>query len=179
MCPRTPQERIGEEIVEVLAPQLMEEIVKFREASNSRVFVFVSLSGDLVFSMFQSFVRTVFDKKRFMSSHPSSQREPQTYDDVRTERAAIALSGGFSGPLVKRQRSAGRPTFQETRERAVQEQILQFHELPNGAYPIRAVWWRPGQPIVRPLTADVIANVSTLFVAVCDEFVRSTKSNHA
>ena len=97
-------------------------------ASYPRVLVFVSLSGNLgsscgkkcrihvscvVFFTFKSFVRTVFDIKRFMSSHPSSQQELQTLDDVRTERVAIAVSVGLSWPPLKRQRSAGRPSFQQ------------------------------------------------------------------
>ena len=45
-----------------------------------------------MFITLQSFVRTVVDMKRFMSSSPSSQQEMQTLDAVRTERAAIALS---------------------------------------------------------------------------------------
>ena len=73
----------------------------------------------------------------------------QTLDDVRTERAAVALSVGLSWPLVKRQRSAVRPTFQEAWDRAVQQHILQFQDLPDGAYLTRAAWWRPGQPVVR------------------------------
>ena len=134
-------------------------------ASYPRVLVFVSLSGNLgsscgkkcrihvscvVFFTFKSFAQTVFDIKRFMSSRPSSQQELQTLDDVRTERVAVALSVGLSWPPVKRQRSAFRPSFQEAWELAVQQHILQFHELPDGAYLTRAAWWRPGQSVVRP-----------------------------
>ena len=67
----------------------------------------------VVFFTFKSFVRTVFDMKRFTSPRTSS------LDDVRTERAAIALSVGLSWPPVKRQRSAGRHTLEEAWERAV------------------------------------------------------------
>ena len=91
---------------------------------------------------------------------PSSQQELQTPDDVRTERVAIPLSVALSWPPLKRQRSAGRPTFQEAWERAVQQHILQFHELPDGAYLTRVAWWRPGQSVVRPLTADAISRAS-------------------
>ena len=154
--------------------------------SHSRLLVFVSLSGNLApgcgkmmwksaeltchvlcFSRSSLLCEMFSTMKRFTSPRSSS------LDDVRTERAAIALSVGLSWPPAKRQRSAGRSTFQEAWERAVHEHILQFHELPDRACH-RAAWWRPGQPIVRPLTADVIGSVSTLSAAVCVAFAPST-----
>ena len=89
----------------------------------------------------------------FVSRRSSSSvdLDSTSLDDVRTERAAIALSVGLSWPPVRRRRSRRRPSWQQHWERALQEHIrLQ-----------RPVWWRPGQAIDGPLTHKKIAHTST------------------
>ena len=84
---------------------------------------------------------------------------PQSLDDVRAERAAIALSVGLSWPpdrYTKQMR--GRPSRQQLWERALQDHILEHHELPHGVRLQRPVWWRPGEAIDRPLTHEELAH---------------------
>ena len=70
---------------------------------------------------------------RFVSKRSSSSLnlDSSPLDDVRTERAAIAPSVGLGWPPVKRRRSAGRPSWQQLWERALQDHILEHHELPR------------------------------------------------
>ena len=82
-------------------------------------------------------------------------------NDVGTERAAIALSVGLSWPPDRRRRSAGRPSWQQLWERALQEHILHHHELPHGVRLQRPAWWRPGETTDLPLTHEEIAHVKT------------------
>ena len=96
-----------------------------------------------------------------MRSSSSVDLDFSSLDDVRTERADIAMSVGLSWPPVKRWRSAGRPSWQQLWERALQEHILHHHELPHGVRLQRPVWWRPGETIDRPLTHEEIARVKT------------------
>ena len=77
------------------------------------------------------------------------------------EWAAIALSVGLSWPPVQRRRSAGRPTWQQHWECALQEYILHHHELPHGVRLQRADWWQPRDAIARPLTHEGKAYVRT------------------
>ena len=86
---------------------------------------------------------------------------PSSRDDVRTERAAIALSVGRSWPPHKRRRSAGRPSWQQLLERALQEHILHHHELPLGVRSQQPGWWQPGDAIACLFTHEEIAHVST------------------
>ena len=76
--------------------------------------------------------------QRFVSKRSSSSVDlapssaSSSLDDVRAERAAIALSVGLSWPPVKRQRSAGRRSWQQLSERALHKHILHHHELLYG-----------------------------------------------
>ena len=83
-------------------------------------------------------------------------------DDVRAERAAIALSVGLSWPPDRyTKQTRGRPSRQQLWERALQDHILEHHELPHGVRLQRPVWWRPGEAIDRPLTHEEIAHTKT------------------
>ena len=101
--------------------------------------------------------------QRFVSRRPSSSVDlgSSSLDDVRTERAAIAMSVGLSWPPVKRRRSAGRRSWQQLWERALQKHILHHHEVPRGVRLQRPDWWRPGGAIARPLTHEKIAHTRT------------------
>ena len=91
---------------------------------------------------------------RFVSKRSSS------LDDVRAERAA-----GLSWPPGKRRRSVGRPNWQQLWERALQDDILEHHELPHSVRLQRPAWWRPGEAIDRPLTHEELAHTKTLRAA--------------
>ena len=110
--------------------------------------------------------------KRFVASRSSSQQELQPHDDVWVERPAIALSVGLIWPPARHPRLPGR-TFQEAGKCALQQHILQHHELPHGAFLRRPDWWRPGQSLVKPLRPNDIASISTPS-ALCDEDEPST-----
>ena len=101
--------------------------------------------------------------QRFVSKRSSSSvdLDASSLDDVRTERPAIALSVGLSWPPVKWRRSAGRASWQQLWERALQEHIPHHLELPHGVRLQRLVWWQPGDATARPLTHEEIAHVST------------------
>ena len=100
--------------------------------------------------------------KRFLSSRSSSQQELQPLDDVRAERAAIALSVGLSWPPDRyTKQTRGRPSRQQLWERALQDHIMNHHELPQGIRLQRPVWWRPGEGIDRPLTHEKLAHIKT------------------
>ena len=101
--------------------------------------------------------------QRFVSrgSSLSVDLDFSSRDDVRTQRAAIALSVGLSWPPDRRWRSAGRPSWQQLWEGALQEHILRHHELPHGVLLQRPAWWRPGEAIDRPLTHEETAHVKT------------------
>ena len=81
-------------------------------------------------------------------------------DDVRAERAAIALSVGLSWPPVRQQRFAGRP-WQRVWERGLQEHIFHHHEFPHGVRSQPPDWRRPGETIALPLTQEEIADTIT------------------
>ena len=101
--------------------------------------------------------------QRFVSRRSSSSvdLDSSSLDDLRAERAAVALSVGLSWPPHRRRRSAGRPSWQQLWERALQEHILHHHELPRAVRIQRPGWRRPGDAIARPLSHEEIANVST------------------
>ena len=100
--------------------------------------------------------------KRFLSSRSSSQQELQHHEDVRAERAAIALSVGLSWPPDRyTKQTRGRPSRQQLWERALQEHIMNHHELPQGISLQRPAWWRPGEAIDRPLTHEELAQIKT------------------
>ena len=99
--------------------------------------------------------------KRFLSSRSSSQQELQPVEDLRAERAAIALSVGLSWPPDRfTKTSHGRPSRQQLWERALQDHIMNRHELPQGISLQRPAWWRP-EAIDRPLTHEELANIKT------------------
>ena len=104
---------------------------------------------------------------RFLSSRSSSQQELQAVDDLRAERAAIALSVGLSWPPDRYTKTRrGRPSWQQLWERALQDHIMNHHELPQGIRMQRPVWWRPGEAIDRPLTHEEFAHIKTPCAAV-------------
>ena len=101
---------------------------------------------------------------RFVSKRSSSSvdLDSASLDDVRAERAAIALSVGLSWPPDRYTKfPRGRPSRQQLWERALQEHIMNHHELPHGVRLQRPAWWRPGEAINRPLTHEEIAHVKT------------------
>ena len=101
---------------------------------------------------------------RFVSKRSSSSvdLDSASLDDVRAERAAIALSVGLSWPPDRYTKfPRGRPSRQQLWERALQEHIMNHHELPRGVRLQRPAWWRPGEAISRPLTHEEIAHVKT------------------
>ena len=71
---------------------------------------------------------------RFVSKRSSSSLnlDSASLDDVRAERAAFALSVGLSWPRDRYTKTRGRPSWQQLWERALQEHILNHHELPHG-----------------------------------------------
>ena len=83
--------------------------------------------------------------QRFVSKRSSSSVDlySSSLDDMRAERAAIALSVGLSWPLDRRRRSVRRPGWQQHWERALQKHIFHHQELPHGVCLQRPVWWRP------------------------------------
>ena len=108
------------------------------------------------------FPRPRIPMKRFLSSRTSSQQEFQPVDDLRAERAAIALSVGLSWPPDRFTKTPrGRPSWQQLRERALQEHIMNHQELPQGIRLQRPVWWRRGEAIDRPLTHEELAHTKT------------------
>ena len=101
---------------------------------------------------------------RFVSKRSSSSvdLDASSLDDVRAERAAIALSVGLSWPPDRyTKQTRGRPSRQQLWERALQDHILEHHELPHGVRLQRPAWWRPGEAIDRPLTHEELAHVKT------------------
>ena len=106
----------------------------------------------------------VFAMDRFVSKRSSSSvdLDASSLDDVRAERAAIALSVGLSWPPDRyTKQTRGRPSRQQLWERALQDHILEHHELPHGVRLQRPVWWRPGEAIDRPLTHEELAHTKT------------------
>ena len=100
--------------------------------------------------------------KRFLSLRSSSQQELQPVEDLRAERAAIALSVGLNWPPDRYTKTfSGRPSRQQLWERALQEHIMNRHELPQGTRLQRPAWWRPGEAIDRPLTHEELAIIKT------------------
>ena len=119
-----------------------------------------------VFSRTQTsvFPVEVFAMDRFVSKRSSSSvdLDASSLDDVRAERAAIALSVGLSWPPDRyTKQTRGRPSRQQLWERALQDHILEHHELPHGVRLQRPAWWRPGEAIDRPLTHEELAHVKT------------------
>ena len=104
----------------------------------------------------------MFAMHRFVSKRSSSSQNlaAPALDDVRGERAAIALSVGLSWP-PERTKMRGRPSWQQLWERALQERILNHHELPHGILLQRPGWWRRGEAIYWPLTHEELACIST------------------
>ena len=101
---------------------------------------------------------------RFVSKRSSSSvdLDASSLDDVRAERAAIALSVGLSWPPDRyTKQTLGRPSRQQLWERALQDHVLEHHELPHGARLQRPVWWRPGEAVDRPLTHEELAHTKT------------------
>ena len=101
---------------------------------------------------------------RFVSRRSSSSvdLDASSRDDVRAERTAIALSVGLSWPPDRYTKARrGRRSRQELWERALQEHILEHHELPHGISLQRPAWWRPGETIDRPLTREELAHIKT------------------
>ena len=101
---------------------------------------------------------------RFVSKRSSSSvdLDASSLDDVRAERAAIALSVGLSWPPDRyTKQTRGRPSRQQLWERALQDHILEHHELPHGVRLQRPAWWRPGEAIDRPLTHEELAHTKT------------------
>ena len=104
---------------------------------------------------------------RWTASSASAPRRqliwmPPRLDDVRAERAAIALSVGLSWPPDRyTKQTRGRPSWQQLWERALQDHILNHHELPHGIRLQRPAWWRPGEAIDRPLTHEELAHIKT------------------
>ena len=101
---------------------------------------------------------------RFVSKRSSSSvdLDASSLDDVRAERAAIALSVGLSWPPDRyTKQTRGRPSRQQLWERALQDHILEHHELPHGVRLQRPVWWRPGEAIDRSLTHEELAHIKT------------------
>ena len=97
--------------------------------------------------------------KRFMSSRSSSQQELQPVDDLRAERAAIV---GLSWPPDRYTKTrCGRPSWQQLWERALQDHIMNRHDLPQGIRLQRPAWWRPGEAIDRLLTHEELAHIKT------------------
>ena len=79
--------------------------------------------------------------RRFISKRSSSSvdLDSSSFGDVRTERDSIAVSVGLSWPPGTRCRSAGRSSWRQHWERALQEHILHHYELPHvSAYSSRA-----------------------------------------
>ena len=99
----------------------------------------------------------------FVSKRSSSSLilDSASLDDLRSERAAIALSVGLSWPLDRCTKTRGRPSWQQLWERALQEHILDHHELPHGVRLQRLVWWRSGEATDRPLTHAELAHTKT------------------
>ena len=119
-----------------------------------------------VFSRTQTsvFPVEVFAMERFVSKRSSSSvdLDASSLDDVRAERAAIALSVGLSWPPDRyTKQTRGRPSRQQLWERPLQDHILEHHELPHGVRLQRPVWWRPGEAIDRPLTHEELAHTKT------------------
>ena len=101
---------------------------------------------------------------RFVSKRSSSSvdLDASSLDDVRAERAAIALSVGLSWPPDRyTKQTRGRPSRQQLWERALQDHILEHHELPHGVRLQRPVWWRPGEAIDRTLTHEELVHIKT------------------
>ena len=106
----------------------------------------------------------VFAMDRFVGKRSSSSGDldASSLDDVRAERAPIALSVGLSWPPDRyTKQTRCRPSKQQLWERALQDHIMNHHELPHGIRLQRPDWWRPEGAIDRPLTHEEIAHTST------------------
>ena len=102
----------------------------------------------MLFFHFISPIQKSVSFKSFSSSRSSSQQELQPVEDLRAERAAIALSVGLSWPPDRYTKTPrGRPSRQQLWERALQDHIMNRHELPQGISLQRPAWWRPGEEI--------------------------------
>ena len=55
----------------------------------------------------------------------------------------------------------GGPSWQQLWARALQDHIMNHHELPLGSRLQRPVWWRPGEAIDQPLTHEELAHTKT------------------
>ena len=145
--------------------------VCFQEKEKNVVLFFIS-TRQFKKCHFEVFSRTqtsvfpveVFAMDRFVSKRSSSSvdLDASSLDDVRAERAAIALSVSLSWPPDRyTKQTRGRPSRQQLWERALQDHILEHRELPHEVRLQRPVWWRPGEAIDRPLTHEELAHVKT------------------
>ena len=118
--------------------------------------------------------------KRFLSSRSSSQQELQPVENLRAERAAIGLSVGLSWPPDRYTKTSrgrpSRPSRQQLWERALQEHIMNRHELPQGIRLQRPAWWRPGEAIDRPITHEELAHIKTPCAALSAAVVEDEPS---
>ena len=146
--------------------------VCFQEKEKKCCFVFLFQHGNSKSVTLKSFhalkqvfsPAEVFAMDRFVSKRSSSSvdLDASSLDDVRAERAAIALSVGLSWPPDRyTKQTRGRPSRQQLWERALQDHILEHHELPHGVRLQRPVWWRPREAIDRPLTHEELAHTKT------------------
>ena len=94
---------------------------------------------------------------------------PQTHFSVsflvlaRDGSSLLFFDCGFCSVLlaVYTKQTRGRPSWQQLWERALQDHIMNHHELPHGIRLQRPVWWRPGEAIDRPLTHEELAHTKT------------------
>ena len=106
---------------------------------SRKIYCFFGLSKIAMDKSFHAqksvFPRPRIPMKRFLSSRSSSQQELQPVDDVRAERAAIALSVGLSWPPDRYTKTRrGRPSWQQLWERALQEHIMKSPRPPAGIH---------------------------------------------
>ena len=89
---------------------------------------------------------------RFVSKRSSSSLDlaASALDDVRAERAAIALFVDLSWPPDRYTKMPGRPSWQQLWECALQQHILNRHEISQGIRLQRPAWWRPHTRGARP-----------------------------
>ena len=78
------------------------------------------------------------------------------------EKAALAASLSVPWPPGKLTagRGAGRYPFQLLWEQALSQHILHKHELPDGVRKKRPQWWKPGDPLTKPLRGEEVAAVA-------------------
>ena len=124
------------------------------------------------------FPSEVFAMYRFVSKRSSSSLnlDSASLNDVRAERAAIALSVGLSWPPERYTKTRGRPSWQQPWERALQEHILNHHELPHGIRLQRPAWWRPGEAFDPRQPPQPLHSLNTSPAAALPSAARSTST---